>query len=82
MQILLISLELWEISSKIISDVRYVVYRIKDINDTSNFIYYQSQDLALEAVKKSAKQKSNINVQVYKTYLYNYQTSLGLLYRY
>ncbi len=62
----------------IISDGRYAVYRIRDVNDSSNFIYYQSQDLALDAVKKAAKQNSNINVQVYKTYLYNYQTSLGL----
>ncbi|WP_144416873.1 hypothetical protein [Spiroplasma cantharicola] len=51
---------------------------IKDVTYSSNFIYYESQDLVIEAVKKSAKQNSNINVQVYKTYLYNYQTSLGL----
>ena len=61
----------------IISDGRYAVYKIKDPNNKSKFIYYPSQELAIDAVKSSVSNINNIDTLTRKTYLYSYQTRIG-----
>ncbi|WP_283272611.1 hypothetical protein [Spiroplasma sp. SV19] len=48
----------WDLT---ISDGRYNVYRIDDVNNPGKFIYFPSQDLALKAVKTNAKLSSSVN---------------------
>lgn len=58
----------------IISDGRYVVYRIVDPNQTGKFIYFPAQDLALAAIKTTARLNYMVNKLEKSVYLYSYTT--------
>lgn len=58
----------------IISDGRYVVYRITDPNQAGKFIYFSSKDVALAAIKTAAKLSSAVNKLEKSVYLYSYTT--------
>ncbi|ARU91330.1 hypothetical protein SCLARK_00667 [Spiroplasma clarkii] len=72
----------WNLNYKIdfasvISDGRYVVYRIKDPNNLGKFIYYASLEKALASVKSSLRVSDKVVEKYTSCFLYNYKSQDG-----
>ncbi|WP_342275545.1 hypothetical protein [Spiroplasma endosymbiont of Cantharis lateralis] len=59
----------------IISDGRYLVYKLKDIK-TNSYIYYASQEMALKAALSNARVNGDVNKTSIDKYMYTYSDSL------
>ncbi|WP_339020170.1 hypothetical protein [Spiroplasma endosymbiont of Atherix ibis] len=60
--------------NSIISDGRYLVYKVKD-SKTNNYIYYSSQEMALKAALSNARINGDVNKMSFKKYMYTYTDS-------
>ncbi|WP_053945846.1 hypothetical protein [Spiroplasma cantharicola] len=59
----------------IISDGRYLVYKLKDLK-TNSYIYYSSQEMALKAALSNARINGDVNKMAIEKYMYTYSNSL------